>query len=135
MTNTQKQDVSNSEAQARAQLASIIELVGNLQAAHDGDDDSAIDEAERAIYDDALSVEARGGWHSIGDCGGDEEYRICLCTGGPAVQIIGELDENAEPATAHLQHQDWFTPWTNLNINEEERQALLDYARCFNYGE
>jgi hypothetical protein len=41
------------------------------------------------------------------------EYRILLCTGGPAVQITGNLSSYNEPAAATLQHQDWFLPWTD----------------------
>ena len=90
-------------------------------------DDAA---AELAIQEDALSVETRSEWHTPGDAenAGDAEYRVCLCTGGPAVQIIGELGAFG-PDTARLQCQDWFTPWTDVDTTSEDDEALLAYAQ------
>ena len=47
--------------QAKAQLASIIELVNVLREAESSNDSRAIDDAREAIYADALSVEVRNG--------------------------------------------------------------------------
>jgi hypothetical protein len=62
------------------------------------------------------------------------EYRLLLCWGGPAVQIVGDLNEYNEPESANIQYQDWFTGWSNLNISQEEENILLDYARVFYFG-
>jgi hypothetical protein len=78
------------------------------------------DDARQAISEDPLSAEVV------------KEYRILLCTGGPACQIVGELNEYGEPETARLQHQDWFTPWQDHYCDED---ILLDYARNFYFGE
>ena len=106
-------------------------------------DGDTADEAEReeyhdeerarlAIEEDALSVEVRGDWHTPGDEGGGQpsEYRVCLCTGGPAVQITG--DYNQGPETACLEYQDWFTPWVEYtDVSSEEQKAMLFYVGCF----
>jgi hypothetical protein len=128
----------NCITQALGQLASIREMVANLATARESGDDKAIEDAERVIHEDALSVEVRSGWYDPASLDGDsrDEYRILLCTGGPAVQIIGDLDEHLEPSTATLQAQDWFTPWQDVTIMDvEDNETLLTYARCFYYGE
>ncbi len=96
------------------------------------------DKTRQAVEEDPLSVEVRSDWHSPGEEGGDKptEYKILLCTGGPAVQIIGDLDEYGQPDTAKLQYQDWFTPWeTLLPLKDEEHEMLLTYAQHFYFGE
>ncbi len=92
--------------------------------------------ARQATDEDPLSVEVRSDWHTPGE--GDNkpsEYNILLCTGGPACRITGDLDEHGQPESAHLQHQDWFTPWENLGMSTEEEALLLFYAQQFYFGE
>lgn len=89
------------------------------------------DDAERRIQDDALSVEVRSDWHAPGGNADNVEFRIVLCTGGPHVQIRGELDENEEPKRAWLEYQDWGTPMTEKANNPGDQDLLLSYARCF----
>lgn len=127
----------NSESQARAQLSSIIEMVDNLRKARESEDDGAISEAERAIHEDALSVEVRSNWRAPGDSpDSDVEFRILLCTGGPAVQITGTLNEYSEPETARIEFQDWFEPWKPLPFYiDDEQEKLLAYCQCFWFGE
>lgn len=108
-------------------LASIIELV----AAMEENDDEGRD----AILEDALSIEVRSGWEAIGANLTASEYRILLTTGGPAVQIVGELNQWGEPETATLQVQDWFKPWTEFPTTTEEDSALMAYTSCFYFGE
>ena len=96
------------------------------------------DEARQTISDeDPLSVEVRSDWHTPGDSSDKStEYIILLCTGGPAVRIIGELNEHGQPETAELEYQDWFTVWVRYaDASSEEYEALLTYARQFYYGE
>lgn len=90
-----------------------------------------IDAARAAIQEDALSVETRSGWHSPGEQGEDEEYCILLCTGGPAVRIIGELDQYNEPSSARLQYQDWFTPWEEYVTTGDDDDALIRFASFY----
>jgi hypothetical protein len=129
--------MANAFSQAKAQLDSIKEMVEALQKAREAEDDSATETAERAIHEDALSVEVRPGWYVPGDkeASAATHYRILLCTGGPAVQITGELSEHGEPETAHLEAQDWFLPWTEYRDARESEEAMLEYARCFYFGE
>jgi hypothetical protein len=126
-------------SQGKAQLASIREMVEALRAAHGEDDNEtlSIEEAERAIDEDALSVETRDGWTTAGGKGdGAEEYRILLCTGGPACQIWGELDDyNMPNERIELQVQDWFLPWKAIPLEPEDREILREYARQFYFGE
>lgn len=92
------------------------------------------DEARQRIQDDALSVEVRSDWHTPGDSSDPSEFQILLCTGGPAVRIMGEM-EQGEPSRAWLEYQDWGTPWTERVNQDGDHDALLSYARCFYFGE
>ncbi len=94
------------------------------------------EDAETRIQEDALSVLVRCGWHEPTNCGDaikPEEFELLLCTGGPAVRILGELNEHCEPSRAWLEVQDWGTPWTRYF--DIEQDTLLAYARCFYFGE
>ena len=109
------------------------EELADLEEAANGCE--SYDEAVQSVMDDALSVEIRTDWHAPGDCSEPTEFRILLCTGGPAVQIRGEMNQYAEPCHAWLEYQDWFTPWTERTNREGDQDALLTYARCFYFGE
>jgi hypothetical protein len=149
MTRTETKDddkLANARAQGQAQFDSIAEMVEALNKARDAEAEEGIESAERAIHEDALSVEVRGGWHTPGcpEQGGERaEYRILLCTGGPAVQIRGDLNDYSEPETAWLEVQDWFTPWVEFwpkrgddsGSKGDSEEILLAYARCFWFGE
>lgn len=92
------------------------------------------DEARERIEQDALSVEVRSGWVSIGsmdELNQPEEFKILLSTGGPASRIIGEL-RNGEPYRARLQVQDWGTPWVDVIGAQDD---ALVYASVFYFGE
>lgn len=126
---TTQTDFERLQATGKNAYASIVELVSALDA------DTDNEEALERIQEDALSVRIRYGWHAPGtskldtDC----EYELLLATGGPAVRIIGDLDEHNEPCSARLEVQDWFLPWTVYA--EASQDVLLSYARCFYYGE
>jgi hypothetical protein len=89
------------------------------------------EDAEQRIQDDPLSIEVRSGWTSLGEPLEAEEFNILLATGGPAVRIVGELDQG-EPSRAWLEVQDWFTPWTEYVGAPQD--VLLAYARQFYFG-
>lgn len=93
------------------------------------------DEARERIQDDALDINVRSGWVSLGDEMTPDEFTILLCTGGPAVRIRGELDDNREPHRCWLEYQDWGTPWIEYHGDNLDTDALLKYAGVFFYGE
>ena len=121
------------EEQARAQLDSIVKMVGALES---GEEIDGQDPQDR-IQEDPLSVEVRTDWHSVGaEDTKPTDYNILLCTGGPACRIIGELDEYGQPDSAQIEYQDWFTPWERyFDITHEEGEALLTYAQQFYFAE
>jgi hypothetical protein len=95
----------------------------------DAGDANDEDEAREILDSDPLSVEVRSDWVTPGEEMTAGEFRIVLCTGGPAVQIRGELDEHGCPSHAWLEYQDWGTPWTEYG--PADRAALLTYASHF----
>lgn len=92
------------------------------------------EDAEQRIREDPLSIRVRGDWYDLGDQdkgGGDPvEFEILLCTGGPAVRIIGEFGERNAIHRVYLQVQDWFTPWTDY-YEEGISDVLETYCGCF----
>ena len=123
---------------ARGQLESIKELYREYK-----ENDSAFVsnlDTEEAIVErareQALSIEFRSGWYSSPESVADlkpEEFKILLSWGGPALRIIGELDEYG-PVNPKLQHQDWGTPWTDFEITEDQQKALNWFCNCFYFG-
>lgn len=91
------------------------------------------DAVRDAIQEDPLSVEIRSDWHSVGESLEASEFRILLCTGGPAVQIRGELDEYKTPCRAWIEYQDWGMPWTQFF--DASQETLLTYCQQFYFGE
>lgn len=94
------------------------------------------EEARECIQEDALEVMVRTDWHYPGETDvKPAQFHIPLCTGGPAVRIMGELDEYGQPDRAWLEYQDWGTPWTERVNNSGEMDTLLAYAECFYFGD
>jgi hypothetical protein len=137
MTTTQDNERDNAKAQAAAQLASIVEMVGKLNREQEARNDDAYISAQEDIQMDALEVCVRSGWTPCADVPfRAEEFMILLCTGGPAVRIVGTLDEHMQPDSARLEYQDWFTPWAPYVCpTETESDALLTYCQQFYFGE
>lgn len=100
------------------ELAELEETAGNC---------ADYEEAMQRIYESPLSVEFRSGWSSDPQDLQVEEFQILLCTGGPAVRIMGELGFDGEPARAWLEYQDWGTPWTQYF--DASQDVLIDFAR------
>lgn len=92
------------------------------------------EQARERIEESPLSVQVRSGWYSPGaECEKPEEFEILLSTGGPALRIIGELDEHGQPDRPRLQYQDWGTPWTELF--DIDRDKLTTWCNVFYFGE
>jgi hypothetical protein len=150
METTQITEKNRAHEQATAQLAGIREMTARMEEAEAaveswdeadrGDADvlrqvAAYEEAREELLESPLSVEVRTDWHAPWAPGGSApcEYKILLCWGGPAVQIIGTLDDHNYPDSARLQYQDWFTEWTDYPLRAAEEQTLIAYAREFSF--
>ena len=119
------------DSPARQQaLANLREIVKIIRAVHAAIDDQQREAALTRLYEHPLSVEVRGDWHAPNEEQGKAaEFRILLGTGGPAVRIRGQLDGNGEPKDAHIEYQDWFTPWELLtDTTDAEDEALRAYC-------
>jgi hypothetical protein len=107
------------------ELADLKEAAGDYTDA---------DDVRSRILEDALSVEVRADWRTPGsEDMKPTDFRVLLTTGGPAVQLRGELDEYGEPTRAWLEYQDWGNSWTQYFGPHQE--TLLAYARAFYFGE
>ena len=91
------------------------------------------DQLRESILNSALSVEFRSGWATFKEDFEPEEFKILLSWGGPALRIIGELD-NYSPVNPKLQFQNWGTPWTDFEITEDQQDALNWFCNCFYFG-
>lgn len=85
------------------------------------------DEAAERIQEDPLSIRifgerVKGEWEV-------DKAEILLTTGGPAVRIMCEMDQHAEPHRAWLEVQDWSKPWTQYFGADQD--VLLTYCRQF----
>ena len=145
-TETAKEDHARSNARGHAEtiaegIAAMhkadenhgepVEFDGNTYKGRD-----AADEIRQALEQEALSVEVRAGWHTPGTDAKPDEFNVLLTTGGPALRLLGDLNEYGEPENARLEYQDWFTPWTKYEeATEEQETALLEFARLFYFGE
>ena len=93
------------------------------------------EDAERRIDEDPLSVRVRSGWVSNPSEMEAKEFEILLCTGGPAVRIVGDLDRG-QPENPRIEHQDWFEPWTRFtDTTQEQDEAILSYCQHFYFGD
>lgn len=95
------------------------------------------DDARQTIQEDPLSVQVRSDWYTLGADDTEKapaEFEILLCTGGPAVRIVGDLDSGS-PSHPRIQHQDWGTPWTEYFPSSEQREALQVYCEQFYFGD
>jgi len=115
-------------------IESMVEDFKKDQQLQESKDYNQQDELRESVLNSALSVEFRSGWYSSPeDEKKAEEFRILLTWGGPALRIIGELD-NYGPVNPKLQFQDWGTPWTDFEITEDQQDALNWFCNCFYFG-
>lgn len=101
---------------------------------YDGTNKNEVLEAiEEEMRESILSLEVRSDWHSPGNYDGPEQFNLLLSTGGPALRLIGDLDQHCTPRRCWLEHQNWFTPWTEYHGGTAE--SLEWFAGLFYYGE
>ena len=134
---TKTKEKDHAEEQAKAQLENIIEMVDALEKATGPDNRGDAEDLREKIQEDPLSVRVRSSWVDAGGKMEAEEFEILLCTGGPAVRIMGDLDEYKQPSRAWIQYQDWGTPWTDYNMSmiSDVNGKLLTYCQQFYFGE
>ena len=89
------------------------------------------DEALDAIQEHPLSIEYRSGWATAGLDLTVEEVRIVLCTGGPHVEILGELDHNGSVDRVKVVYKDW---GTSGEVFDFDRAAVMTYCELIGVG-
>ena len=94
--------------------------------------DEVADAIEESCQESALAVDVRSGWGPASEQLEPGEFQILLSTGGPALRIIGDLD-NDSPTDARLEHQDWGTPWTQWRRGVDI-EALEWFCSLFCFG-
>jgi hypothetical protein len=150
---TGTKEENRAQDQAKSQLESIIEVVDWLEHAQnctdadckqgasggdywdDRDEYHDQERPQQIISEDPLSIGVRSDWHTPGDNGVSTDFTILLCTGGPAVRIIGKLNDRFhEPESARIEFQDWGTRWEDMPLTEEQEEKILTYCRQFYFG-
>ena len=120
-------DLEKWDAECAEELAALKEAAGDC---------TSRDEAAQIIQEDPLSVEVRSDWYSPGsEDNKPSEFQVLLCTGGPAVRVMGQLDERGQPERAWIEHQDWFEGWQEYHGPHENQDALLTYCKTFYFWE
>jgi hypothetical protein len=126
----------NGYSSATASLSHIMDLHASYLKY---DEDEDLERIEEIVHEMPLSIEVRSDWYSQFTTADTKpsEFRILLSTGGPAVQIIGELSEHGEPECIKIQYQDWFLPWKALPIFDDinVEKALDWFCSRFYFGE
>ena len=98
------------------------------------EDEKKLEEIRESVLNSALSVEFRSGWYSsLDEETKPEEFKILLTWGGPALRVIGKIEENYA-VNPKLQYQDWGTFWTDFEITEDQQNALNWFCNCFYFG-
>jgi len=146
--------------QAKAQVSHIVELMylqerwldaepgdeelgqdpelyydGDGEPLYDPDGDPVVDEDEirEKIEELPLEFSVRSNWMNP-FAGGlvPGEFQLLMCTGGPAVRIVGELGSHNEPQRVEVQYQDWFTPWTAYDFPDSQSWSkVLEFCEVF----
>ena len=108
----------------KGQLENIIELYKlDQQAMLEGsgnDERDLIEEARDMALDVCWKSED---WQAVGAELTPTKGRVLLTTGGPACQVICNLDGDS-PSDPEIQWQDWGMPWTTPSI---QRELELDF--------
>tara|TARA_R100001594_G_scaffold69732_1_gene104013 strand:- start:137 stop:571 length:435 start_codon:yes stop_codon:yes gene_type:complete len=144
MTTTNPTKPNHALTNCKGQLENIIELYKlDQQAMLEGSGNDERDFIEEAT-DMALDVCWKSDdWQAVGSSEGftPTKGRVLLTTGGPACQVICNLD-GTYPCNPEIQWQDWGTPWTTPSIQGELQldfdtatAALEWFINLFYWGE
>ena len=130
---------------ATAHIAGWVEAYAGYLKLGEGETDEVTFDGEaftdatelfNRVQEGALSVEVRGGWHDpTEEETGPYEFQILVTAGGPAFRVIGKLDQHNYPTDVRAEHQDWGTPWTEVDLTNEEQEAVDWFAGLFYYGD
>ena len=144
MTTTTRYSASDHAlANCKGQLENIIDLYKRFN--FDETDDQAREEVEELARDKALDVCWKSDeWQAVGAYDGHlfpTKGRVLLTTGGPACQVVCDLDGDVA-SNPEIQWQDWGTPWTTPSIKCEleldfdtANDALEWFINLFCWGE
>jgi len=125
---------------AKAHIESIVENFEKITFLESlnvtgPEEEEEIEQIRESINNSALSVEFRSGWSTNSEKLEVEEFKILLTWGGPALRVIGDLDQYKQAENIKLQFQDWGTPWTDFQLSENQENALNWFCNCFYFGE
>ena len=128
-------ETNHARDNAQAWAQTIADMVAALAA------DAGCDDAQEAIQEAPLSVQVRSDWYNPGTEPEAVEYQILLSYGGPSLRITGQLGAHGEAGTAHMEYQDWGTPWTRYHpahgepLFDSHNADVLTFAQQFYFGE
>ena len=141
MTTTTPTKQHHALANCKGQLENIIDLYKRFNF---DETLGALDkeEIEELAKDEALDVCWKSDdWQAVGAELTPTKGRVLLTTGGPACQVICNI-EDGYPSDPEIQWQDWGTPWTTPSIQceleldfELADSALEWFINLFYWGE
>ena len=142
MTTSQQKKENHALNNANAHIKSMVENFEEISYLNSlnpttQEQEERIEEITQEVLNAALSLEFRNGWYSdlyhLKGVTEPIEFKILLSWGGPALRIIGEIEENYA-VNPKLQFQDWGTYWTDFEITEDQQKALNWFCNCFYFG-
>ena len=137
MTTTTKPNHALQNAQGHIEsIVQDFEKITFLESLNvtSSEEEEEIEQTRESILNSALSVEFRSGWSTNPEELEIEEFKILLSWGGPALRVIGDLDQYKQPENIKMQFQDWGTPWTDFEITESQQKALNWFCDIFYCG-
>jgi hypothetical protein len=131
-------ETNHARDNAQAWSQTIADMVAALEATENGEQAEA---AQEAIQEAPLSAQVRSDWYRPGEQPEAVEYQILLSYGGPSLRITGQLGKYGEADSAHLEYQDWGTPWTRYHpplhseLFDSHNENVLTFAQQFYFGD
>ena len=122
-------------------LESMEEDFKTYTKAEESDDYEKQDEIRESIHNSALSIQVRANeWQDsknfFSDCERKDrvkpdQFNILISWGGPALRVVGGLNQYQQPEKPSLQYQDWGTPWTAHDLTEDQEHILCWWCSMF----
>ena len=66
-------------------------------------------------------------WFRVGEQLEPNRFELLMCTGGPAMRVVGSLCRHGMPSDAVVEWQDWFKPWTAYEGANYFHQLALEW--------